>query len=67
MRVDQTSDKLLRAQRTAENSEQIGREILGALDEDRQVLDRAKGKVCCLDCLSLLLTLRIRFKVSMKM
>jgi len=45
MRVDQTTDKLLRAQRTAETSEQIGREILGALDEDRQVLDRAKGKV----------------------
>jgi len=45
MRVDQSTDRLMRAQRTAENSEQIGREILGALDEDRAVLDRARGKV----------------------
>jgi len=45
MKVDQTTDRLIRAQRTAETSEQIGREILGALDEDRQVLNRAKSKV----------------------
>jgi len=45
MRVDQSTDKLLKAQRTAETSEQIGREILGALDEDREVLERARGKV----------------------
>jgi len=45
VRVDQSTEKLLRAQRTAENSEQIGREILGALDEDRAVLERAKRKV----------------------
>lgn len=47
MRVDQTTDRLLRAQRTAETSEQIGREIIGALEEDREVLERAKGKVIC--------------------
>ena len=45
MRVDQATDRLLRAQRTAETSEQIGREIIGALEEDREVLERAKGKV----------------------
>jgi len=42
---DESTEKILRAQRTAENSEQIGREIMGALDEDRQVLERAKSKV----------------------
>jgi phage shock protein PspC (stress-responsive transcriptional regulator) len=42
---DESTEKLLRAQRTAQNSEQIGREILGALEEDRVVLERAKSKV----------------------
>jgi len=44
-RVDTTSDRLIRTQRTAEQSEQIGREVLGVLQDDREVLNRADKKV----------------------
>jgi len=44
-RVDTTSDRLIRTQRTAEQSEQIGREVLGVLHDDREVLNRADKKV----------------------
>ncbi|ELR23173.1 uncharacterized protein ACA1_357840 [Acanthamoeba castellanii str. Neff] len=44
-RLDDHSDRLARAHRTALQSEQIGYEIQGQLREDREKLERAYGKM----------------------
>jgi len=44
-RVDESSESLVRTQRTADQTEQIGREVLGVLHDDREVLERANKKV----------------------
>jgi len=44
-KLDETSERIMRAQQTSAKSEEIGAEIIGALEEDREVLERAKRKL----------------------